>query len=378
MVLTLLLTACSGGGSGGGDGRWRAEVAAAVRRAARRRARISCCASLASGTCFRSCCPRASTSAAFATAEDLLDHLTSTARAQGKDRFFSYLTTRSADSTTLGEGQFVGFGFRNREEPGPLVQVLDVYEGSPAAEAGMRRGDSIVAIDSGGGFVPIATVLAGDATLSDALGPAEAGVRRGLRLENAGATRDVSMVKRTVTIDPVPDGFGSTVLPLAGTTGVGYLNLRTYISTADSQLRDAFAQFRTRNLDYYVIDLRYNGGGLVATAELLGDLLGGGRAGGDVFQRYVYNPAKSNRNSTRTFRTVAQSVRPVRIAFLTTDASASASEINVNGMAPWVEVAIVRRRHVRQAGRTGGLRPGRLRGSIAAGDVLEPELARRG
>jgi len=37
----------------------------------------------------------------------------------------------------------------------------------------------------------------------------------------------------------------------------------------------------------------------------------------------------------------AQSVDPVRIAFITTGATASASELVVNGMKPWVEVAIV-------------------------------------
>lgn len=335
----LLLSACSGGGGGNGDaGGGGGAGGVACGEAARKDFVLR---TTREWYLFPELLPASVDPAAFATAEDLLDHLTATARAQGKDRFFSYLTTRSEDSTTLGEGQFVGFGFRNREEPGPVVRVLDVYEGSPAAEAGMRRGDAVVAVDSGSGFVSIGTLLAGGGTLTDALGPAEAGVRRGLRLENAGVTRDVSMVKRTVTIDPVPDGFGATVLPLAGTTGVGYLNLRTYISTADAQLREVFAQFRARGLDYYVIDLRYNGGGLVATAELLGDLLGGARSGGDVFQRYVYNPAKSSRNSTRTFRSVSQSVSPVRVAFLTTAASASASEINVNGLAPWVEVAIV-------------------------------------
>ena len=106
----------------------------------------------------------------------------------------------------------------------------------------MQRGDEIVAIDSGSGYVAVSQLLAGGSTITDALGPAEAGVRRGLRLLRNGVTRDVSLVKRTVTIDPVPDGFGTQVLPLAGTPGVGYLNLRSYISTADAQLGTAFAQ----------------------------------------------------------------------------------------------------------------------------------------
>ena len=277
----------------------------------------------------------------FATAEALLDHLTATARAQGKDRYFSYLTTKSAENSLLGEGQFVGFGFRTRVDPVNRPMILDVYESSPASEVAMQRGDEIVAIDSGSGYVAVSQLLAGGSTITDALGPAQEGVRRGLRLLRNGVTRDVSLVKRTVTIDPVPDGFGTQVLPLAGTTGVGYLNLRSYISTADAQLGTAFATFRERGVRDFIVDLRYNGGGLVSTAEVMNNLLGGARSTTEVQYRTVLNARKTAENTTRNFRPTAQSVQPVRIAFLTTGATASASEINVNSMAPWVEVAIV-------------------------------------
>jgi len=178
-------------------------------------------------------------------------------------------------------------------------------------------------------------------TIFDLLGPADAGVRRGLRLLRAGATFDVSMTKRTLAMDPVPDTFGVSVLPLTGTTGVGYLHLRSYISTADAQLRAAFAQFRTQDLRNFIIDLRYNGGGLVNTSELIDNLLGAERATSDVQFRITHNAARSGQDSTSRFQPQPQSVGPVRIAFLTTDATASASEINVNAMKPWVEVAIV-------------------------------------
>src|SRR5512135_840079 len=54
---------------------------------------------------------------AYKTAEELLDALTAQARAQNKDRNFSYLTTQQAEAALFGEGQFVGFGFRNRVDP---------------------------------------------------------------------------------------------------------------------------------------------------------------------------------------------------------------------------------------------------------------------
>jgi hypothetical protein len=169
------------------------------------------------------------------------------------------------------------------------------------------------------------------------LGPAEAGVRSGLRLLHGGALREIYMTKRTVTIDPVP-AFGVHVFDIGGVPSVGYLHLRSYISPADPQLIEAFKAFA--GLKYFIVDLRYNGGGLVSTAELIDNLLGAALAG-DVQYRMIYNAAKSQQNSTVRFSPLSQSVAPVRIAFLTTEATASASEININSMQPWVETALV-------------------------------------
>ena len=287
--------------------------------------------------------PASVDAASYATAEDLLDALTATARAQGKDRFFSYLTTKSAEDSLLGEGQFVGFGFRSRTDTGNRPFILDVFEGSPAAEAGLQRGDEAIAVDQGSGFVPLSQSLAdGTTSFTDLLGTADVGVQRGLRVLRNGQAIDVQLTKRTVTIDPVPDTFGTRILTLEdNTTRVGYLNLRSYISSADPQLRAAFEDFRAQNLHYFIIDLRYNGGGLVSTAELVDNLLGGDRTSTEVQYAIQHSARKSNQDSTVRFQPQAQSVRPVRIAFLTTDATASASEININTMRSWVEVAIV-------------------------------------
>jgi len=288
--------------------------------------------------------PTSVNTADFADAEELLDYLTATARDQGKDRYFSYLTTRAAENSLLGEGQFIGFGFRTRTDPVNRPMILEVFEASPASEAGMLRGDEIVAVDSGSGYVPVSVLLADGTTISDVLGPAEVGVQRGLRLLRDGVSRDVTLVKRTVTIDPVSDVYGVRIFPQAGTPGVGYVNLRTYITTADPQLRSVFTQFRALGLQDFIVDLRYNGGGLVSISELINNLFGSGRRTTDVQFRYVLNTRKANScdpNCTTRFNPTTQSVQPVRIAFLTTGATASASEMNVNSMEPWVEVAII-------------------------------------
>jgi C-terminal processing protease CtpA/Prc len=333
----VILSGCGGGGSDGGtpgDG----NLPTACGESARKQFVLGVAREW---YLFDDLLPAAVNTGDFTDAGALLDHLTATARAQGKDRYFSYLTTRSAETSLLGEGQFVGFGFRNRTDPGDRPMVIEVFESSPAAEAGLQRGDEIIAVDAGNGFVPVTQLLANGGTISDALGAAEPGVRRGLRLLRGGSTRDVSLVKRTVTIDPVPDTYGTLVLPQSGTPGVAYLNLRSYIGTADPQLRAAFAQFRALGLRDFIVDLRYNGGGLLGTAELVNNLLGGARAATDVQMRLTHNARKAAENETRRFSPQPESVQPVRVAFLTSGATASASEVNVNSLSPWLEVAIV-------------------------------------
>jgi C-terminal processing protease CtpA/Prc len=333
-ALLVGMAGCGGGGGGGGnDG----DALASCGESSRKQFVLDVAREW---YLFDDLLPASVNTADFADAETLLDYLTATARDQGKDRYFSYLTTRAAEQSLLGEGQFVGFGFRTRTDPVNRPMILEVFEASPASEASMQRGDEIVAVDSGSGYVDVSVLLADGSTISDVLGPADIGVRRGLRLLRNGVTREVTLVKRTVTIDPVSDVYGVRVLPLAGTSGVGYLNLRTYITTADPQLRAAFDQFRLLNLDYFIVDLRYNGGGLVSISELINNLLGAARSRSDVQFRTVHNTRKSGENSTTRFNPTSQSVQPVRIAFLTTGGTASASEMNINSMLPWVEIAM--------------------------------------
>jgi carboxyl-terminal processing protease len=329
--LFTVLAACGGGGGDGGGG----STGGACGETARKQWVLDV---VRDWYLYPETLPATVDLAAYATAEQLLDALTATARAQDKDRFFSYLTTRSAENSLFAEGEFVGFGFRNRTDDGNRIFILDVFAGSPAADADLQRGDEVIAVDG----VAVADALAnGTATFSDLIGPAESGVQRTLTIRRDDTTFDRTMTKRTVTLDPVPDAYGAQVLPLAGTTGVGYLHLRSYISTADAQLRAAFEQFRALNLGYFIVDLRYNGGGLVSTAQLIDNLLGGDLSSTDVQFRLVHNPARSNQDSTVRFQPLPQSVSPIRIAFLTTEATASASEINVNALKPYVEVAIV-------------------------------------
>lgn len=284
--------------------------------------------------------------APYATVSDYIDALTATARAQRRDRYFTYLTSIAQENAFFGSGASAGFGVRlSTDTAARRVFIIEAFEGAPALAAGIDRGDEIVAIgDSPATLRTVSDIFAasGAAGITDALGPSTAGTTRTLRLSRAGVAREVMVTKADYSLSPVSSRYGAKIIDDGGRR-VGYLNLRTFISTADDQLRAAFASFRAAGITQFVIDFRYNGGGLLSTAELMGDLLGGNRASSDVFERVTYRPEKSGQNTLHRFSAQPQSVSPVKIAFIGTGATASASEAVINGMVPFfgANVALV-------------------------------------
>ena len=278
--------------------------------------------------------------APYATVDAYIDALTATARSQRRDRFFTYLTSIAKENAFNTSGASAGIGIRlSTDANTKKAFVSESFEGAPGLNAGIDRGDEIVAIgDTPAALRTVADIITaeGVAGVTTALGPTTAGVTRTLRLTSpAGVTRDVTVTKADYALSPVSSRYGAKIIDDNGRK-VGYLNLRTFISSADPQLRTAFDQFRAAGITDFIIDFRYNGGGLVSTAELLGDLLGGNRSSFDIFSQTTFRPEKASQNSVKRFARQSQSVSPVSIAFIGTGATASASELVINAFVPYL------------------------------------------
>lgn len=280
--------------------------------------------------------------APYSSVSDYVDSLTATARSQGKDRYFTYLTSIKEENAYYNSGSTAGFGIRLKIE-GDSVWLLDVFDGSPAAATKMERGSQILEIGSTPSTMRnVADILKaeGEQGITDALGPSDPGVARTIRyswnVRNSAVTETATLTKADYAIEPVSSRFGVQILEADGGDPIGYVNLRTFISTANPQLRAAFGQFRARGINKVIIDLRYNGGGLISVAQLVGDLLGGGRAASDVQNYTTFRPSKAAYDETRRFQSEANAIAPMRVAFIVTGASASASELVVNSMTPWM------------------------------------------
>jgi C-terminal processing protease CtpA/Prc len=216
---------------------------------------------------------------------------------------------------------------------GPEMRVLQVFDDSPATEAGLARGATITAI----GGVAVAELIATGA-IDSAFGPATEGVEVAITFTTrAGATRSASMRKRPVTI---PTVSLTRVFDVEGRK-VGYLFFRNFVRPSVAALDAAFATLAEAGVTELVLDLRYNGGGLVDVAVHLASLIGGTPTANQVFAEYRHNDRNRRRDETLRFGAPAGALGLGRVIVIATQASASASELVINGLKPFVPVIVV-------------------------------------
>ena len=248
------------------------------------------------------------------------------------DSTFSYITSRAANDAFYGESQFVGFGFSTQTTETEL-NVLQVFPDSPASEAGMTRGDRIFEIN---GRTVADLVRAG--TIGSAFGASEAGVSSAVAVRSRqGVERRFTMTKRVVTI---PTVSLTRTFQVDGRT-VGYLLFRNFVTPSYAALDEAFAALREARATELVIDLRYNGGGLVDVAVHLGSLVGGTFTQGRVFAEYQHNDRNTALNETLRFESPPQALGLSRLVVITTRSSASASELLINSLRPHLPVVVI-------------------------------------
>ncbi|MCX4242428.1 S41 family peptidase [Paraliomyxa miuraensis] len=251
----------------------------------------------------------------------------------GHDRW-SRVSDKARSDALFQEGKVVGLGFRTRRDPLGRVVVATVDEGSPAAAAGMKRGDVIQSV--GGLFTE---QIDEENRWGDVYGESEPGVAVDLHVEEAtGEVREVSLVKDWISIVTVPT---VRIHEVEGRP-VGYVVLATFVDTSTDALNGAFAELKAAGVREVVVDLRYNSGGLVSVARHFMHLLAGGVAEGRMAYQVRYNDAFADENDERELMRLDHTLPAVdHVVFVTTGTTLSASELLINAVAAHVPVSIV-------------------------------------
>lgn len=158
--------------------------------------------------------------------------------------------------------------------------------------------------------------------------------------------QSVALIKTVLSENPV---YLTNVIN-EGSHKIGYLMYNGFYPNYEAQLNDAFGQLKAQGITELVLDLRYNSGGSILTASRLASMITG-QFNGQVFAKEQWNPkvnAYYEETDSSTLynlftntignNTAINSLNLNKIYVLTTRGTASASELVINSLEPYIDV----------------------------------------
>jgi carboxyl-terminal processing protease len=209
-----------------------------------------------------------------------------TSNGKVKDQFhFTYTSAQWEQLQTAGVSLGYGVTWGRNQATVPRMWFASMVEpGSPAEKAGVRRGDQLMEID-GIDFIN-GTGAANVAILNAGLAPAKVGDQHTFVLRRDGQPHTVVMAGANVAATPVQN---VKTIPTANGK-VGYLTFNNHNAVSELQLIEAFTRLRDDKVDDLVLDLRYNGGGLLFIASQVAYMIAGPtQTLNKTFERTIYN-----------------------------------------------------------------------------------------
>lgn len=155
-----------------------------------------------------------------------------------------------------------------------------------------------------------------------------------------GSTKEIALTANTYQEHPI---FLDTVYNNVGGKNVGYIVFNSFLGDT-TEIRNEFDRifnrFTSSGVNDVVVDLRYNGGGYVNLQSIFADYLVPSSANGQLLLSQKFNDIYDQYNSSTTI-TKLGSLNLTRIFFIVTHNTASASELLINNMRPFMDVKIV-------------------------------------
>ena len=217
-----------------------------------------------------------------------------------------------------GIGSIISYSFTRKR-----VIINEPYEGMPAAEAGLKKGDIILSID-GESMAEKTT-----AYVSDHL-RGEPGTTMVLKIQRPSTGKKMTVkVQRKAIQMPYLPYYGMQK------GGIGYINYNQYVENSAKDVRRAFIDLKKQGMKGLVLDLRNNGGGSVQEAlQILNMFIPKGR--------HLLSMKGKVKNANSSYNTTVEPLDTVMpIVVLVNEATASASEITSGALQDYDRAVIM-------------------------------------
>lgn len=239
---------------------------------------------------------------------------------------------KQTDWDNLSNGVSADFGMNVFFRQEGDLRVKSVERSSPAGIAGIRRGWRITKIN---GSTNITTANAD--FISNAVWSSNSGSFTFQKPD--GSSVDINLTAATYQEHPV---YLDTVYTIGSKT-IGYLSFNSFLGdTAElySQFNRVFSRFASAGVNDLIVDLRYNGGGYVTVQQKLADWLVPSSANGQLMMKEQYNDKYTQYNVSDYFQKLG-GLNLSRIYFIVSHNTASASELLINNLKPFMNVQLV-------------------------------------
>ena len=262
---------------------------------------------------------------------------------------------------TLSNGMEFGLVYYPDNSGNVFGYVRYVLPNTDAESRGLKRGDLFTTIDG---------IQLNKDNYSELLSPnsytIELATYDGNGFQQTGNT--VQLNKTQYDENPI---FISRTLDFNGQK-IGYLMYNAFIRNKDTKLNDAFAQFKSDGVTDLVLDLRYNGGGSVETATDLASMITG-QFNGEIFYQEFWNANRQSErakdglfDNTISNGAATNSLNLSNVYILTTSNTASASELVINGLDPYINTVQI-----------GDATTGKFQASFLLYDAPAPNFSRQ-
>jgi len=272
-----------------------------------------------------------------------------------KDKY-SFIDVKGTVSSELEGGRKGGYGYMvgaAMDQNAKIHLFIEYsYKESDAFKKGLKRGDEIIAINNK------TNMNLNDSAASDRINHALFQSESvSLKLKRPDQT--VYSAQLSISDFHLNPVLFHDIYTVDGKK-VGYFVFNSFVSVspdapngadAKAEIDTVFAKFQDAGVDELIVDLRYNGGGAVVTTEFLDNLIAPASTVGKEMYNYEYNDQvtslfKNNDNLKNLitpikFESVGHNLDLKRVFFVTSGGTASAAELTINNLKPYMDVEIV-------------------------------------
>lgn len=213
------------------------------------------------------------------------------------------------------------------------LRVKYVEKASPAGIAGIRRGWRITKINGNTNMTTansdfIVTAVWGSTTGTFTFQKPD------------GSSVDINLAAAAYQENPV---FLDTVYT-AGAKKAGYLVFNSFLGDTTAiynRFQQVFSKFAAQGVTDVIVDLRYNGGGYVSMQDKLANYLVKPSANGQLMMTQAFNDKYAQYFNESTNFTKLGTLNPDRLYFIVSNSTASASELLINNLKPYMDVKVI-------------------------------------